>query len=178
MFHIVYCRCQLFKRWITLYPSRQNIIQWIVQLVFLINTYPLNLVNSVVIHLLNNQELLCSTWVTMVVGKRVLIVSSKLIDLLQKEHISWVKMVFFFQRKYCTRVNWPPHSLPLPTDCHLQAPASWPPRPPPPPYSLRNEREIKKQTKILELKKVNERIHQPRKKCLIIQTHGISHYMK
>ena len=69
MFHIVYCRCQLFKRWITLYPSRQNIIQWIVQLVFLINTYPLNLVNSLEIHLLHNQELLCSTRVKMAVGK-------------------------------------------------------------------------------------------------------------
>ena len=66
---IVYCKRWLFKRWITLYPSRQNIIQWIVQLVFLINTYPLNLVNSVVIHLLNNHEKLCSTWVTMMVGK-------------------------------------------------------------------------------------------------------------
>ena len=33
------------------------------------NKYPLNLVNSLVIHLLNNQELLCSTRVKMVVGK-------------------------------------------------------------------------------------------------------------
>ena len=65
----VSCRRQLFKRWIMLHPSRQNIVQWIVQLVFLINTYPLNLVNSLVIHLLNNLELLCSIWVKMVVGK-------------------------------------------------------------------------------------------------------------
>ena len=68
----------------------------------------------------------------------------------------------------------PPHSLPLPKDCHLQAPASCTPLP----YWLGNEREIKKQMKILELKKVNERIHQLRKKCLIIQTHGLRHYMK
>ena len=116
----------------------------------------------------------------MVVGKRVLIVSSKLIDLLQKEHISWVKMVFFFKE------NTVPGSTDPPTVCpsqktvtsRPQPPDPPAPRPPPPPYSLRNEREIKKQTKILELKKVNERIHQPRKKCLIIQTHGISHYMK
>ena len=65
---IVYCRRQLFKWWIMLYRSRENIIQWIVQLVFLINTYSLNPVNSV-ISLLNNQELLCSTWVTKMVGK-------------------------------------------------------------------------------------------------------------
>ena len=32
--------------------------------------------------------------------------------------------------------------------------------------------------KILELKKVNKRIHQPKKKSLIIQTYGIRHYMK
>ena len=49
---------------------------------------------------------------------------------------------------------------------------------PPQPYSLGNERELKKQMKILQLKKVNKRIHQPRKKCLIIQTYGIRHYMK
>ena len=54
------------------------------------------------------------------------------------------------------------------------------PRPlhPPQPYSLGNERELKKQMKILQLKKVNKRIYQPRKKCLIIQTYGIRHYMK
>ena len=49
---------------------------------------------------------------------------------------------------------------------------------PPQPYSLGNERELKKQMKILELKKVNKRIHQPKKKSLIIQTYGIRHYMK
>ena len=60
----------------------------------------------------------------MVVGKRVLIVSSKLIDLLQKEHISWVKMVFFFKENTVPGSTDPPHSLPLPKDRHLQAPAS------------------------------------------------------
>ena len=39
--------------------TRQNIIQYIVQLVFLIYTYPLNPMNSV-IYLLNNKGLLCS----------------------------------------------------------------------------------------------------------------------
>ena len=67
----------------------------------------------------------------MVVGKRVLIVSSKLIDLLQKEHISWVKMYFFFKEN----TEYTPHSLPLPKDCHLQVPASWRPLPPPPPHT-------------------------------------------
>ena len=111
----------------------------------------------------------------MVVGKRVLIVSSKLIDLLQKEHISWVKMVFFFKENTVPGSTHPP---PPPTVCPSQKTVTSRPQPPDPPAPLRNEREIKKQTKILELKKVNERIHQPRKKCLIIQTHGISHYMK
>ena len=67
----------------------------------------------------------------MVVGKRVLIVSSKLIDLLQKEHIGWVK-IFFFSKKILNQGQLtPPHSLPLPKDCHLRAPAS---RPPPLPH--------------------------------------------
>ena len=63
----------------------------------------------------------------------------------------------------------------------LQVAPSRPQTPPPPPflpYCLGNEREIRKQLKLLELKKVNERIHQRRKKCLIIQTYGIRHYMK
>ena len=57
---------------------------------------------------------------------------------------------------------------------HLQAPA------PEPLYRilLGNETEIKKQMKILKLKNVNERIHQIRKKCLIIQTFDVRHYMK
>ena len=49
--------------------------------------------------------------------------------------------------------------------CHLQAPP-----PPAKSYSLGNETEIEKHMKTLELKKVNERIHQLRKKCLIMQT--------
>ena len=38
------------------------------------------------------------------------------------------------------------------------------------PYSFGNEREIKEKIKILVLKKVNERIHIPSEKCLVIQT--------
>ena len=60
---------------------------------------------------------------------------------------------------------------------HLQAPS-----PPEPLYRIKvllgNETEIKKQMKILKLKNVNERIHQIRKKCLIIQTFDMRHYMK
>ena len=89
--------------------------------------------------------------------------------------------MFFFFKEHTE----PGSTDPPPTVCPSQKtvtsrpqPPDAPPPPQPPPYSLRNEREIKKQTKILELKKVNERIHQPRKKCLIIQTHGIRHYMK
>ena len=68
-----------------------------------------------------------------------------------------------------------PYRLPLPKDWHLQAPAPWISPPPLPyiPYSLENEREIKKQLKLLALKKVNERIHIPSEKCLVIQTYGI-----
>ena len=72
----------------------------------------------------------------------------------------------------------PPPTPPPPSQFappkRLSPPASCTPLP----YWLGNEREIKKQMKILELKKVNERIHQLRKKCLIIQTHGLRHYMK
>ena len=45
----------------------------------------------------------------------------------------------------------------------------------PPPPSLGNERKVKKRIKILALKKVNERIHIPSEKCLVIQTYGTRH---
>ena len=49
--------------------TRQNIIKWIVQLVFLIYTYPLNPMD-IIIYLLNNQAPLCSKQVShIVVGK-------------------------------------------------------------------------------------------------------------
>ena len=66
----------------------------------------------------------------------------------------------------------PPGPSPLET-------APPPPTPPPPPrqpfilYSLGNERKITKQIKNLELKKVNERIHLPSEKCLVIPTYVI-----
>ena len=63
----------------------------------------------------------------MVVGKRVLIVSSKLIDLLQKEHISWVKMVFFFKE------NTVPGSTDPHTVCPSQKTVTSRPQPPDPP---------------------------------------------
>ena len=48
-----------------------------------------------------------------------------------------------------------------------------PPRQPFILYSLGNERKITKQIKNLELKKVNERIHLPSEKCLVIPTYVI-----
>ena len=74
------------------------------------------------------------------------------------------------------------HTEPRSTEPLLVAPLTPPGpmplnSPPPPliPYSLGNERKIKKQIKIWELKKVNETIHIPSEKCLVIQTYGIRH---
>ena len=70
-----------------------------------------------------------------------------------------------------------PYRLPLPNDSLWTPPDHSPPEPL---YHilLGNETEIQKQMKILKLKNINERIHQIRKKCLIIQTFDIRHYMK
>ena len=70
-----------------------------------------------------------------------------------------------------------PYRLPLPNDSLLTPPG---PSPPEPLYRvlLGNENRNKETNENLEAENLNERIHQIRKKCLIIQTFDIRHYMK
>ena len=66
------------------------------------------------------------------------------------------------------RVNWPLTGCPSQKTVASRPHPPEPPPPPPPnpflPYCLGNDREIKKQMKLLEMKKVNERIHIPRER--------------